>query len=102
MPKSLIPLDMSWLCLEREEGPGRSVSYTFGEGGYVKPLHQQHVSDVIPRRCSVSAWKISRRRRSDFRQNHLMYRVKQCSDSDGPMLAPDVFLGEDCASWLAA
>lgn len=93
VPKSLVPLDMSWLRLEREEGPaGRSVSYTFGEGGYVKRFHQQHV-------CSVSAWRISRRRTSYFRKKRVMYRVKQCSDSDGPMLAPDVFLGEDCASW---
>ena len=66
VPKSLIPLDMSWLRLEREEGPGGSVSYTFGEGGYVKRLHQQHVSEMIPGRCSVSAWRISRRRTSNF------------------------------------
>jgi hypothetical protein len=99
VPKSLVPLDMSWIRLEREEGPGRSVSYTFGEGGYVKQLHQQHMSEMVPGRCSVSAWRISRRRTSNFRQNRLIYRVKQCSDSNGPMLAPDVFLGEDCASW---
>ncbi len=45
--KSLIPLDMSWLHLEREDGPGGSLSYTFGEGGYVKQLNQQHVSEMI-------------------------------------------------------
>jgi hypothetical protein len=32
----------------------------------------------------------------------VMNRVKQCSNSNGPMLAPDVFLGEDCASWSHA
>jgi hypothetical protein len=99
VPKSLVPLDMSWLRLERGEGPGRSVSYTFGEGGYVKRFHQQHVSEMIPEKCSVSAWRILRRRTFDFRQNRVIYRVKQCSDSDGPMLAPDVFCGEDCGSW---
>jgi hypothetical protein len=96
VPKSLIPLDMSWLRLDKEEGPGGSVLYTFGEGVYVKRLHQQHVLEMIPGRCSISAWRISRKRTSNFRQNPVMYRVLQCSNS---ILAPDVFLGEDCASW---
>jgi hypothetical protein len=100
-PKSLIPLDMSWLRLEREEGPGGSVLF-FCEGGYVKQLHQQCVSEMIPGRCSISAWRISRRRTSNFRRNRVMHTVKQYSNSDGPMLAPDVFLGEGCASWLHA
>jgi hypothetical protein len=81
VPKSLIPLDMSWLRLEREDGPGGSVL------------------EMISGRCLVSAWRISRRRTSNFRQNCVMYRMKQCSDSNGPMLAPDVSLGEGCVSW---
>ena len=81
VPKSLIPLDMSWLRLEREDGPDGSVL------------------EMISGRCLVSAWRISRRRTSNFRQNCVMYRMKQCSDSNGPMLAPDVSLGEGCVSW---
>ena len=83
VPKTLIPLDMSWLRLERKDGPGGSVSYTFGEGGYVKRFHQQHVSETIGRQSSVSAWRISRRRTWNVGQNRVMYRVKQCSDSNG-------------------
>ncbi len=84
---------MSWLRLEREEKPDGSVSYAFGEGKYVKRMHRQHTSELIRENCSISAWRISTRRTLDFRQNRIMYRARQCSDSDGPMLAPDVFFG---------
>jgi hypothetical protein len=99
VPKTLIPLDMSWLRLEREEKPDGSVSYTFGEGGYVKRMHRQHTSELIRENCSISAWRISTRRTLDFGQNRIMYRARKCSDSEGPMLAPDFFRGEDAGSW---
>jgi hypothetical protein len=96
--KSLVPLDMSWLRLEREVKRDGSVSYTFGEGGYVKQMHRQHASDLIPENCSISAWRILTRRTLEFRQNQMVNRARQCSDSDGNMLAPDFFWGGGC--WL--
>ena len=100
--KTLVPLDMSWLRLEREVKRDGSVSYTFGKGGYVKRMHRQHTSELIPENCSISAWRISTRRTLEFRQNRMVYRARQCSDSDGPMLAPDFFWGEDAGSWEPA
>ena len=46
VPKSLVPLDMSWLRLERVEEPGGGSSYAFGEGGYVKRFYRQKLSEV--------------------------------------------------------
>ena len=35
--RTLVALDMSWLCLQRRYNRAEGkVSYTFGEGGYVK------------------------------------------------------------------
>ena len=95
---TLVPLDMSWLRLRREEKLDGSIAYTFGEGGYVKRFHDQTVSQ-FPECNKISAWKILTGRTLDFRQNRLMYRARQCSDADGPMLAPDVFSGEDAGCW---
>lgn len=99
MAKTLIPLDMSWLRLERREEAGGSVSYVFGAGSYVKRFYQLPVPRMTGPPCMISAWRISRRRIWDSRQIRHVHRVKQCSDGDGPMLPPDVFDGEDCASW---
>jgi hypothetical protein len=47
--KSLVALDMSWLRLERVVGADGTVSYSFGEGSYVKKK-TRHLFYVLPRR----------------------------------------------------
>jgi hypothetical protein len=101
--KSLVALDMSWLRLRRVVGAHGSVSYSFGEGGYVKKFYSEtRKSSSIHERNTVSAWRISTGRTSDFRQNRIVYRVSQCRDCDGPMLAPDVYFGQETVCWPAA
>jgi hypothetical protein len=89
--KSLIPLDMSWLRMTREVMPISSgsagvaeVSYAFGNDSYVK-------------RFTYARWssKLSTIAR---RQNRIILRAAQC-DRDGPMLAPDIFNGQDIGRW---
>jgi hypothetical protein len=55
VPKILVPLDMSWLRLEKKVKRDGSVSYTFGEGGYVKRMHRQHASEFISENRLISA-----------------------------------------------
>ena len=100
LSNTLIPLDMSWLQLQSEEKPDGSAVYTFGNGGYVKRFYDKSVSRMFPECNMISAWQISTGRTLDFRQNRLVYRARQCSDADGPMLAPDVYSGEDAGGWL--
>jgi hypothetical protein len=99
LARTLIPLDMSWLRLERRECSDGSVSYTFGSDGYVKRFHVQHASEKCYESREVSAWRISTRRRRDGRSDRFVWRVAQCHDKDGPMMAPDVFSGEDAIAW---
>jgi hypothetical protein len=97
---------MSWLCLERNTDNNGKVSHTFGKGGYVKQLHEEEPKELRfnenPYRSyklfeksvdRVLAWQRSLNRTSDLQQNRVVYRVKQCRDSDGPKMAPDVFNG---------
>jgi hypothetical protein len=102
---TLIPHDMAWLRMHREEIPGvpgvngglSSVRYSFGEGGYIKRF-TYHCNLPPPRldlNC-VSAYRISLHRTLQHRQNRIiLYRALQCHDTDGPMMPPDVFNGED-------
>ena len=78
-----------------------SVSYSFGEGGYVKKFYSEQKLCVILENNTISAWRILTERTLDFCQNRLMYRALQCRDSDGPTLAPDVYFGEEASSWPA-
>ena len=100
--KSLVALDMSWLCLERVVGADGTVSYSFGEGSYVKKFYSERKSCLILENNTVSAWRVSTGRTPNFRQNRVMYRASQCCDSEGPMMPPDVYFGEEAVHWPAA
>ena len=110
VPKTHVALDMSWLRLKRSTDNNGNVSYTFGEGGYVKKFHSQGTMEfryAYPKYSAenimdgffegkpdrVLAWRFSLNRTSALQQNRVVYRVEQCLDSDGPKLAPDVFDG---------
>jgi hypothetical protein len=41
----------------------------------------------------VSAWRISTGRTRATQQNRVIYRVIQCHDADGSILAPDLLQG---------
>ena len=92
--KSLVPLDMSWLRMQRNQLPDGSAHYTFGEDGYVRQFATE-VRGVQGRQNRVSAWRFCFR----GHQRRMIYRALQCHDSHGPMLAPDVFNGEDAGCW---
>jgi hypothetical protein len=96
---TLIPLDMSWLRLKRDTDSNGSVSYTFGKNGYVKRFDRQILSEVISEHNQISAWRISTQRRKEGRSDRLMWRAMQCHNKDDPMMAPDVFSGEDANCW---
>jgi hypothetical protein len=100
--KSLVALNVSWLCLRRVVGADSSVSFSFGKGGYVKRFYSERKSSWIHESNTVSTWRISTGRTSDFWQNRIMYRALQCCDCDGPMLAPDVYSGQETVCWPAA
>jgi len=106
--KSLIPLDMSWLRMKRTVTPLSSsgvtgvaeVTYTFGKDGYVKRFSDTRWSAKYYRDFNrVSAWRISLHKTIARRQNRIIYRAVQCHDSDGPMLPPDIFNGQDIGCW---
>jgi len=107
VPNSYIPLDMSWLRMERKQTfrprSGYShearFSYTFGADGYVKCFSSSKSTPGYPDFDFVSAWRISLDRTIERRAKRTIYRVNQCLDADGPMLAPNVFDGEDANSW---
>ena len=95
VPRTHVALDMSWLRLKRSTDNKGNVSYTFGEGGYVKKFQ---ADETLQTRngagvSRVSAWRFSLNRTSALQQNRVVYRVEQCLDSDGPKLAPDLFDG---------
>jgi hypothetical protein len=100
--KSLVALDMSWLRLERVVGANGTVSYSFGEGSYVKKFYSERKSCLILENNTVSALRVSTGWTPNFRQNRVMYRASQCCDSEGPMMPPDVYFGEEAVHWPAA
>ena len=93
--KTLVALDMSWLCLVRSEDVDGNLSYQFGEGGYVKKF----TGDAYGKCRSylshrVSGWRICFNRTTASQQNRVCYKVAQeCLDSEDPKMPPDVFNG---------
>lgn len=100
---SLIPLDMSWLRLQRSDTADNdgSASYSFGRGGYVKRFWREcsPLSACTGVGRTVSAWRISMGRMGGGGTPRLLWRASQCHDRDGPIMAPDVFFGEDTSAW---
>ncbi len=83
---------MSWLRLQRDVSSpqtNREVSYTFGEDSFIRRFFSEC------KEGGVSAWRISTGYWHCSLQNRIVYRVHQCHDADGPMLAPDFILGDD-------
>lgn len=98
LDKSLVSHDMSWLRMKRDYRVDGTPFYTFGNGGFVRRLHHESTgSDPADHRISV--WRISPVGLFDYETDRLMHRVVQCHDKDGPMMAPDVFSGEDVGKW---
>jgi hypothetical protein len=97
---TLVALDMSWLRLQRRYNRAEErVSYTFGEGGYVKRFHLEKTDESLHSDdcyLKVSAWRLSLNRTTDSQQDRVVYRVRQCLDEKGPMMAPDVIDGVRC------
>lgn len=81
--RSLVPHDISWLRL--------TSNGEFGEGGYVKRLHDSGVG-------SISAWRVSLDLSIGSSPTRLIRAARQLSDEHGPALPPDVFDGE-CCDW---
>ena len=98
--RTLVALDMSWLCLRRRYNRvEKRVSYTFGEGGYAKQFHVENRDESLhsyDHYNKVSAWRLSLNRTTDSQQDRVVYRVRQCLDERGPMMAPDVIDGVCC------
>ena len=107
MARTLVALDMSWLCLQRrynqEEG---KVFYTIGKGGYVKRFHHEggakccytyYNGDTASYHSDrVSVWQPSLNCTTDSQQDWVVYRVHQCLDEKGPKMTPDVINGVHC------
>jgi hypothetical protein len=97
---TLVALDMSWLRLRRRyDRVEKRVSYTFGEGGYVKRFHVENTDESLRSYdyyLKLSAWRLSLNRTTDSQQDRVVYRVRQCLDEKGPMMAPDVIDGVRC------
>jgi hypothetical protein len=101
--KSLVALDMSWLRLTQQTNGHGEVSYTFGDGGYVKRFHSGgvyhpsgHSHDEVD---GISAWRVLLDRTNDPGQNRVSFRVVQSLDCDGPVMAPDVYAGQYTVAW---
>jgi len=87
---TLVALDMSWLRLQRRYNrEEKRVSYTFGEGGYVKRFHEDIPEESLGSNdiylLKLSAWRLSLNRTTDSQQDRVVYRVRQCLDEKGPM-----------------
>jgi hypothetical protein len=105
--KTLVALDMSWLCLGRSHDLDGNFSSQFGEGGYVKKFtadaygqYRHACSDGKFRSYwshHVSGWRICFNTTLTSQQNRVCYRVSQCLDSEGPKMPPDVFDGHEQA-----
>ncbi|KAI2500564.1 hypothetical protein MHU86_13919 [Fragilaria crotonensis] len=85
--KSLNPHDMSWLRLMRD---GK-----FGDGGYVRCLHDASGGNI-------SAWRVSLNMGvGSLLPTRLIRSGRQLSDADGPAMPPDVFDGHH-SDWSPA
>ena len=97
--KTLVALDMSWLRLLQSRDNDGNVSFTFGDGGYVKNFTEESCYACSSGQCSsfwshcVSGWRIPLNRTTAAQQNRVCYWVAQCLDSEGPKLSPDIFDG---------
>lgn len=92
-----IQLDASWFRFQEDAlvAPynGR---FSFGVGGYVKRLAQERNYHVPDGRVSI--WRVSTSIVPKL-QRRLVYLASQCSDSEGPRMAPDVIAGHNIAAW---
>ncbi len=79
------------------------MTYIFGDGGCVKRFHsggKYHPSGRSHEVDGILAWRVLMDRTTHSQQNRqLLYRVVQCLDCDGPMMAPDVYTGELPIAW---
>ena len=95
MPGTLTAYDLSWLRLQREESSpqtNREILYTFGVDSFVSRFFSELKGETHKR---VPTWRISTGYRHCSLQNRVVYRVHQCHDVDGPILAQDFIWGED-------
>ncbi|KAI2507437.1 hypothetical protein MHU86_6929 [Fragilaria crotonensis] len=92
-----IQLDASWFRFQEDAlvAPynGR---FSFGAGGYVKRLAQERNYHVPDGRVSI--WRVSTSIVPKL-QRRLVCLASQCSDSEGPRMAPDVIGGHNIAAW---
>ena len=95
--KAHIQLDASWFQFREDAlvAPNNG-RFSFGVGGYVKRLAQER-NDNFPN-GRVSVWRVSTSIVPTL-QRRLVYLASQCSDSEGPRMAPDVIGGHNVAAW---
>ena len=70
--------------------------FSFGVGGYVKRLAQER-NDNVPD-GQVLVWRVLTSI-VPILQRRLVYLASQCSDSEGPRMAPNVIGGHNVAAW---
>jgi hypothetical protein len=96
--KAHIQLDASWFRFREDAlvvAPNNG-RFSFGVGGYVKRLAQErNYHDPDGR---VSIWRVLTSIVPTL-QRRLVYLARQCSDSEGPRMAPDVIGGHNIAAW---
>ena len=95
--KAHIQLDATWFWF-REDAlvVPNNERFSFGVGGYVQQLSQERNDNVPDGRVSV--WRVLTSIVLTL-QRRLLYLASQCSDSEGPRMAPDFIGGHNVAAW---
>ena len=97
---SLVPHDVSWLRIgENTKASHTAHRFSFGADGYIQRFADER-RDGLPMSRWCSAWRITYGTKYSVPRMVLM--AKQCSDSDGPCMPPDIIVGEDVGTWPAA
>ncbi len=96
--KAHIQLDASWFRFREDAlvvAPNNG-RFSFAVGGNVKRLAQERNYHVPAGRVSI--WRVSTSIVPKL-QRCLVYLASQCSDSEGPRMAPDVIGGHNIPAW---
>ena len=96
LPNTPVHHDVSWLRISEDIGAlPMAKRFSFGADGFVRRFSEESAD-------WVSAWRVSYATYGAERcPPRLVFRARQCSDSDGPRMPPDI-LGEVDISHLPA
>ena len=83
--------DVSWLRITEDVAAPPGKRFSFGEDGFVRRFTEESTNGW------VSAWRVSHD--TGRTPPRFVFPARQCSDSDGPRMPPDIVVGIDISAW---